>query len=177
MKWLRFSLRTMLLLVALAALGSLGLRLYLDRSYARVERAMDAMWRDSPTAGIAFDPTHGVIVAVGVGKLSPETAHAICDAELIKGAVIDCGSREPGIPGMPEIDVPRPVAQYRGGPVESPTLSALQAGFESVGWHPPSNFGAGTAGLNLESVYDPEKKVLRAGVFAADKFSKNPDGP
>lgn len=70
MKWLRFSLRSLLVLVALAALCSLGLRWYLDRPYARVERAMEAIWRDSPNASIFFDQGTGELYVENAEKVS-----------------------------------------------------------------------------------------------------------
>lgn len=169
MKWLRFSLRSMLVLVAIAALGSLGLRWYLDRPYARVERAMEAIWRDNPTAGIGFDGKLGILRALGVGRLSPDAAMAICDAELVVAVRIDCKSRNPAIPSLPEIRMPPPVTAS-GKTVESPTLTALRVGFgESITYAPPGEFGVGTRIISAQRIYDPKDTLGHAAMSVTVK--------
>lgn len=169
MKWLRFSLRSLLLLVATAALGSLGLRWYLDRPYARVERAMEAIWRDNPTAGIGFDGKLGVLRALGVGRLSPEAALAICEAESVIAVRIDCASSNPAIPSQPEIRMPPPVS-VSGQTIESPTLTALRVGFdESIGYAPPGEFGVGTEIITAERTYDPQDTLRHAAMSVTVK--------
>ncbi len=114
MTWRRFSLRTLLLLVFLAGLGALFARRFVDRPYERVQRAMAAIWRDWPQAEIYYN--QGQLFVKGAGRLSPEAARSLREAELIRQGQIHCGD-------LRELEF------------SEESIDELRRGFEFVQWY------------------------------------------
>ncbi len=114
MGWLRFSLRSLLIATALAALGSLALRQFVDRPFERVEKVMTIIWRDSPQAEIYYAP-NGHFFVKGARRLSPEAARALREAELIIVGQVHCGD-------LPALEF------------DEQATDELRRGFEYVGW-------------------------------------------
>ncbi len=145
MKWLRFSLRSLLVLVTLAAFGSLGLRWYLDRPYARVERAMEAIWRDSPNASIFFDQGTGELYVENAEKVSTETAKALVDAELVRIAQI---TSQPS---------------YASFAIDRAATNVIHsgAGYEHFAFAPPGVLGVGTEMIQCVREYDRNSERMQ----------------